>query len=104
MRVRRAKDTLVPVRSGKAELPGPRNATGRAEELRPACDANRSLGLLKITEKLGIGMTQSYTVLEVVVAYLVSCSSDTRNHLRVAEGPLANQKESCLGVVLLENL
>jgi hypothetical protein len=49
-------------------------------------------------------MVQSRTVSEVVIADFVSSSFDSGNQLRVAEGPLANQEESCLGVVPLENL
>lgn len=104
MRIRGAKDALVPVRSGKPELLGPRYTTGRAEELQSCCDADCFLGLLEVTEEVGIRVVQSRTVHEVVVAYLVSGNFDTGNQLRVAEGPLANEKEGCFGVVLLENL
>jgi hypothetical protein len=104
MGVRAAKHALVPARSGKPELPGPRHSTGRAEELRSCREANRSLGLLDVTDEVGIRMAQSRTVHEVVIADLVSGSFYTGNHFRVTEGPLANQEEGCLGVVPLENL
>jgi hypothetical protein len=104
VRVRAAKHALIPTRSGKPELPGPRHSTGRAEKLRSCLDANRSLCLLEVTDEVGIRMVQSRTVYEVVIADLVSSSLDTGNHFRVAEGPLANQEEGCLGVVPLENL
>jgi hypothetical protein len=104
VRVRAAKDALVPMRSGKSELPGPRHPAGRTEELRSRCDANRSLGLFKITDKGSIRMEQSRTVHEVVIADFVSRSFDPGNHLRVAESPVANQEEGCFGIVPLENL
>jgi hypothetical protein len=104
VRVRAAKHALVPARSGKPELPGPRHSTGRAEELRSRWETNRSLGLLKVTDEVGIRMMQSRTVPEVVIADLVSCCFDTGNQFRVTEGSLTNQEEGCLGVVSLENL
>jgi hypothetical protein len=104
VRVRAAKHALVPAPFGKPELPGPRHSAGRAEELRSRWDPNRSLGLLEVTDEVSIRMLQSRTVCEVVIADFVSASFDKGNQLRVAEGPLANQEEGCLGVVPLKNL
>ena len=102
VRVRAAKDALVPMRSGKPELPGPRHPAGRTEELRSRCDTNRSLGLFR---SVSCASRASWIPVAVAVdADLVSRSFDPGNHLRVAESPLANQEEGCFGIVPLENL
>ena len=58
VRVRGAQNAFVAVRSSKAELPRPRDAAGRAEEFRFCFDADRSLGLLKVAQKVGIRVEQ----------------------------------------------
>ena len=46
MRIGTTQNALVPMRSGKSELPGPCHTTGRAEQLRSCNEADRLLGLL----------------------------------------------------------
>jgi hypothetical protein len=91
------------MRPSKPELPGPRHTTGRAEQFRFCCDANRLLRLLEIPGEIGIRVAQSWPISEVVISDLVSGNFDTRNNLRKTQGAFANEKERCLGVVLLKN-
>jgi hypothetical protein len=90
VRVRGAEDAFVAMGLGEPELPGARDATGRAEELWSWCDAERSLGLLEVIEEVGIRVVQKRTVGEVVIAYLVSGGFDTRNQVGMAQGALTN--------------
>ncbi len=57
-----------------------------------------------MADEVGLGAEQERAVRKVVVGNFVSSGFDTRNQLGMAEGALANQEESGLGVVLLENL
>jgi hypothetical protein len=104
VRVRGAEDAFVAMGLGKPELSGPRDATWRAEELRSWCDAEGSFRLFEVIDEVGIRVAQKRTVGEVVIAYLVSGGFDARNQVGMAEGALANQEESCLGIVLVENV
>src|SRR5580704_13974241 len=104
VRVRGAQDALVAVRLSKPQLSEPRNATGRAEEFRFCSDANCFRGLLEVAQEVGIGVEQDRAVREVVVGDLVSGGFDAGNDFGVAESAVANEEESCFGVVAFENL
>jgi hypothetical protein len=104
MRVRATKDALIPLSAGHPKLPRPGDSARRTEKLRPRWATDRSFRLLEISGKFSLRVGQNRTVRKVVVRDLVSGGFDLCDHLRVARGSLANQKESCRGIVLLQNL
>ena len=103
VRVRGAEDAFVAMGLGEPELPGARDATGRAEELWSWGDAERSLGLPEVIEEVGIRVVQKRTVCEVVIGYFVAGGFDAGDEVGVAEGALADQEERGVGVVLVQD-